>query len=142
MLSIGQLSKLTGCKIPTIRYYEDIGLLPLPSRSEGNQRRYQQRHVTRLKFILHARDLGFSLDAIRELSSLSESDQQCHEADSIAERQLQEVNRKINHLMALRRELQQMIDACRSGQSDGCSVMETLSDHRFCLDDHTEKATK
>ena len=67
--SIGKLSKLTQCKIPTIRYYEDIGLIPVASRSAGNQRRYNLSHLQRLQFIRHSRALGFNLNEIRQMDS-------------------------------------------------------------------------
>ena len=70
MLSIGELSRLTAVKIPTIRYYEKIGLLSEPLRSEGNQRRYAKRELERLSFIRHARDLGLPILSIRELIEL------------------------------------------------------------------------
>lgn len=65
MLSIGELSRATDCKVETIRYYEKIGLMPEPARSAGNQRRYGERHRDRLHFIRHSRQLGFSIEAIR-----------------------------------------------------------------------------
>jgi DNA-binding transcriptional MerR regulator len=83
MLSIGALSKRVGVKIPTIRYYEQVGLLPEPERSESNQRRYDGGGVDRLGFIRHARDLGFSIQAIRELIYLSEQpDRSCIDGSS------------------------------------------------------------
>ncbi len=66
-IPIGGLSERTGVKVETIRYYEQVGLLPPPERSDGNQRRYTRRHLERLAFIKHARDLGFSVDSIRTL---------------------------------------------------------------------------
>lgn len=72
MLSIGKLSAATGVKVPTIRYYEEIGLLPEAERSSGNQRLYGVKAQGRLAFIRHSRELGFSLDDIRELLSLSD----------------------------------------------------------------------
>ena len=71
MFSIGEVARATGVKVPTIRYYEMIGLLDDPGRTAGNQRRYGQGEVDRLAFIRHARDLGFSLDAVRALIRLS-----------------------------------------------------------------------
>ncbi|WP_144389857.1 MerR family transcriptional regulator, partial [Phaeobacter sp. 22II1-1F12B] len=65
MLTIGTLSKKTGTKVQTIRYYEQIGLMPEPGRTEGGQRRYDNAQLDRLSFIRHSRQLGFSLDAIR-----------------------------------------------------------------------------
>ena len=71
MLTIGELSRATGVKIPTIRYYEQMGLMAVAERSGGNQRRYESHDRERLSFIKHARDLGFTIEAIRELLELS-----------------------------------------------------------------------
>ena len=70
MLSIGALARRSGVKVPTIRYYEQLGLIDAPVRSDGNQRRYTDAQAQRLGFIRHARDLGLSLDAIRDLLRL------------------------------------------------------------------------
>jgi DNA-binding transcriptional MerR regulator len=84
-LSIGDLSRRTGCNIQTIRYYEQIGLLAAPPRTEGGQRRFAPGAVQRLGFIRHARDLGFDIAAIRELIALAgEPDRPCADADRIA----------------------------------------------------------
>ena len=71
-IGIGRLAELTGVKIPTIRFYEQNGLVPPPCRTEGRQRRYDESAVRRLHFIRHARDLGFSVEDIRQLLALSE----------------------------------------------------------------------
>ena len=92
MLTIGELSRRTGVKVPTVRYYEEIGLLPAPERSAGNQRRYADGDVDRLAFIRHARDLGFPLPAIRDLIELDGHPQKaCLDADRIAAEQLASV---------------------------------------------------
>lgn len=84
MLSIGTLAKRTGTKVQTIRYYEQIGLMPEPERTEGGQRRYGTQSHDRLAFIRHARQLGFSLEAIRELLDLSDSpEQSCAQIDAV-----------------------------------------------------------
>ena len=70
MFSIGDLSRRTGVKVPTIRYYEQMGLIAAPERSEGNQRRYSRQELERLAFIRHARDLGFPLEDVRRLLAL------------------------------------------------------------------------
>jgi DNA-binding transcriptional MerR regulator len=93
-IGIGDLARTTGCKVQTIRYYEEIGLMPEPARTAGNQRRYDQRHVDRLAFIRHSRELGFSLEAIRELLSLSDRPEQpCDAVDQLARRQLEQSSR-------------------------------------------------
>ena len=73
-LSIGQLGKAVATKIETIRYYEQIGLLPVPARTSGNYRSYADDHVRRLGFIRRARELGFSIAEIRELLGLAEAE--------------------------------------------------------------------
>lgn len=133
--TIGRLSKESGVKVQTIRYYEDIGLMPEPMRSEGNQRLYGGAQVARLKFIRHARDLGFGLPSIRELLTLGASPEQpCNEADAIARRHLADVADKIAQLTSLQTELERMVDQCSHGTISDCRVIEILSDHAQCLD--------
>ncbi len=133
---IGTLSALTGCKVPTIRYYEQTALLPVPARTEGNQRRYSGFHLKRLQFILHARALGFTLEDIRELISLSDQPATQHHADTIANKHLKSVSEKIVRLSALKQELERMLAGCQSGHSAQCQVIEVLSDHSLCHREH------
>ncbi|WP_306751757.1 MerR family transcriptional regulator [Paracoccus actinidiae] len=134
MLSIGKLSAATGVKVPTIRYYEEIGLLPEAERSAGNQRLYGTKAQERLAFIRHSRELGFSLDDIRELLSLSDRpDMSCAAADVIATRQLGSVKDRITRLQALQQELERMLTQCAQGTISDCKVIEVLSNHENCL---------
>ena len=137
MLSIGKLSATTGVKVPTIRYYEEIGLLPEAERSAGNQRLYGTKAQERLAFIRHSRELGFSLDDIRELLSLSDRpDMSCAAADVIATRQLGFVKDRITRLQALQQELERMLTQCAQGTISDCKVIEALSNHENCLHTH------
>ncbi|MFV1878054.1 MULTISPECIES: MerR family transcriptional regulator [Nioella] len=139
MLTIGGLGKKTGTKVQTIRYYEQIGLMPEPDRTEGGQRRYSLAALDRLSFIRHARQLGFSLDAIRELLDLGDHpDRPCEEADQIARRQLKQVEQRLQRLEALRQELKRMVHECSGGRTADCRVLEVLRDHSECLTDHNE----
>jgi Cu(I)-responsive transcriptional regulator len=139
MLTIGSLAKKTGTKVQTIRYYEQIGLMPEPGRTEGGQRRYGDDELDRLAFIRHARQLGFSLEAIRELLDLSDHPHRpCLEADAIARRQLKQVEQRLARLEALRTELKRMVHECSGGQTADCRVLEVLRDHSECLTDHDE----
>jgi len=138
MIPIGKLSEATGVKVPTIRYYEQIGLLPEPERSGGNQRLYGRRAQERLAFIRHSRDLGFPLEAIRELLSLSdEPDRPCDAADAIATRQLAAVDARITRLVALKSELERMLEQCACGTISDCRVIEVLGNHELCKHDHS-----
>lgn len=137
MFTIGDLSKATGVKVPTIRYYEQIGLLPEPDRSGGNRRLYDRAARERLAFVRHARDLGFSLDAIRELLDLSDDpERSCEAADDIARRQLREVKARLSRLDALRVELERMLDHCARGTIAECRVIEVLGNHALCAEAH------
>ena len=136
-LTIGKVSKATNCKVQTIRYYEDIGLIPQPDRTDGNQRVYEPLHVERIRFIRHARELGFSLKAIRDLLSLSDNPKQsCDAADSIAREQLHEVEQRIDRLQSLMKELERMIDQCSGGEVSDCRVIQVLGDHNQCVSEH------
>ena len=129
--AIGQLAKAGGCKVQTIRYYEEIGLLPAPPRSAGGQRVYGQPHMDRLVFVRHARQLGFPLDAIRELLTVTDDPHQpCAAIDAIAKAHLAEVDSRIARLEALREELARMIDQCRGGRVGDCRIIEALADHQ------------
>lgn len=137
MLPIGKLAKRTGTKVQTIRYYEEIGLMPEPGRTEGGQRRYGDAALDRLAFIRHARDLGFGLEAIRELLDLSDRpDRPCADVDAVARRHLADVERRIARLNSLRLELDRMLADCGAGRVSECRVLEVLRDHSECLTDH------
>lgn len=132
-LSIGELSRRTGVKARTIRYYEQIGLLNAPLRTEGRQRRYGADEAARLEFIRHARELGFEIDAIRELLELSgRPETSCARADEIARRHMGAIERRIAQLTALRDELGRMTEECRHGRVCECRVIQVLADHRQC----------
>lgn len=136
-VTIGRVAKATDCKAQTIRYYEQIGLLPTPFRSDGNQRLYGKMDVNRIKFIRHARDLGFSLSAIRDLLSLSEMpEDSCEAADKIAAYQLVDIEHRIVRLQDLKLEMQRMITQCKGGRIADCRVIEVLSNHALCHADH------
>ena len=138
-MRIRELAQQTGVTPPTIRYYEQIGLMLEPGRTEGGQRRYGQDELDRLAFIRHARQLGFPLGAIRELLELADNPQQsCTDADSIAQRQLKQVEQRILRLQALKKELKRMIAECSGGSVAECRVLEVLRDHSECLTAHNE----
>lgn len=137
MLSIGQLSTRAQVKVPTIRYYESIGLIAAPHRSDGNQRRYEPVALDRLTFIRHARDLGLSIDAIRDLLVLNANpDMPCDQAHLIANQHLKDLQRKITQLQQLSAELTRITQECHSDTVGHCKVLEALGDHDACKTDH------
>ena len=127
-LTIGELGRRTDTKVETIRYYEQVGLLPAPTRTPGNYRAYDTAHLKRLSFIRRSRELGFSIDQIRALLDLADQrERSCEAVDIIAKQHRGEVDRKIADLRALRRELDSMIDQCRHGTVAECRIIESLS---------------
>ncbi len=132
-IGIGELARRTGCKPETVRYYERIGLLRDASRTEGGQRRYDERAVRRLTFIRHARDFGFSVEAVRELLEMADHPEMpCHKVDVLVKHHLQEVESRLQRLAALRDELRRMVTQCAGGKVESCRIIEVLGDHRLC----------
>ncbi len=137
--SIGQLAKIAATKVQTIRYYEQKNLLDEPVRTEGGQRRYYKAALDRLKFIRHGREMGFSLDDIRELLELSdEKSCSCAQVDRIAQRHLEHINSRIKRLKSLQQELKRMLSSCQHGDVEDCRIIEVLQNHQLCNHDHGE----
>ena len=127
-MKIGELASATATKVETVRYYEKIELLPPPARTSANYRTYGNDHLARLSFIRRARDLGFTLEAVRELLTLSDDKaQSCDAVDGIARVHLTEIDRKVADLTALRGELDRIIGSCRHGTVADCKIIETLA---------------
>lgn len=136
-MAIGKLAVIAATKVQTIRYYEEIGLIRPFKRSEGGHRLYGPEDVKRLKFIRHARELGFGIEEIRELLVLTDNpDTSCSAADAIARSQLEQVEIRLEKLKALRKELKRMVEECKHGRVSHCRVIEILHDHRRCSSDH------
>jgi DNA-binding transcriptional MerR regulator len=138
MFSIGQLAARTGVKVPTIRYYEEIGLMRAAGRNAGNQRRFDQAALERLGFIRHARALGFSLDDIRALVEMSAHPHEpCAALNEIAREQLAATRIRISQLQSLEAELARIASACEGGEVGDCSVLAALGDHSQCDGPHS-----
>jgi Cu(I)-responsive transcriptional regulator len=127
-MNIGELARAADTKAETIRYYERIGLLPSPPRTEGNYRDYSAEHASRLVFTRRGRDLGFSIEQIRALLNLADhKEQSCEAVDAIAQEHLVEVKRKLANLLALRKELESLIRNCRHVTVAECRILEALA---------------
>jgi len=137
MRAIGRLARETGVKVATIRYYERVGLLLEAERSAGNQRLYDAAAVRRLAFIRHARELGFPLDAVRDLLRLAdEPERSCDAVDAIARRHLVLIRRRIARLQALEGELVRMLAQCEGERIAECRVIEVLGDPALRSGEH------
>ncbi|QCF26483.1 MerR family transcriptional regulator [Hydrocarboniclastica marina] len=124
----GELAKRTGCNIETIRYYEHIGLLPDPPRSENGFRRYEESHVIRLMFIRRARGLGFTLDEVRDLLRLVDGGHYtCAQVQGLALRHVDDIQRKIEDLRRMEQALKEMANQCSGDNVPKCPIVEILS---------------
>lgn len=132
-ITIGKLAKAADVKVPTIRFYEQIGLLPVAPRTENDRRFYDDATVRRLAFIKRARQLGFPIEAIRTLLDLSDHPERpCDDANTLAREQLSAVETKIVQLEALRSELARMVASGCDGSAGDCRVIEALASQELC----------
>ncbi len=126
-LTIGGLSKGTGCNIETIRYYERIGLMPTPPRSQGGHRLYDEEHLKRLTFIRRSRELGFTLKEVRDLLRLVDGGSYtCAEVRTLTLDHAGEVRRKIEDLRKLEDVLKEMAAQCEGGEVPQCPIIDAL----------------
>lgn len=130
--SIGVLATQAGCTVPTIRYYEEIGLLAVGPRTEGGRRVYGDAAARRLTFIRRCRDFGFSIEQVRELVDLVDHPQRpCLEVREIAAKHLGQVQAKLVELQALETSISQFVrscdSACAGGPAVDCTILEDLS---------------
>ena len=126
--SIGAVARLTGCKVPTIRYFEQIGLLPSAHRSPSGRRLFRADHVERLKFIRSCRTHGFSQDETRSLLELVDNpDLPCGEVTTIAARRLEMLKERKESLSALIVELERITEACKGGNMSECRIIGSLA---------------
>jgi DNA-binding transcriptional MerR regulator len=127
MMRIGVLAERTGTTVPTIRYYEQIGLLRPAARS-GGQRTYDNEDVRRLGFIRRSRDFDFSIEEIRSLLSLLQRGSSCTEARKLAERRLSELRRRLAELKALEASIASLVTACAEtcdgGAAPDCVILQ------------------
>ena len=126
-LKRAQLAQRVGCNLETIRYYEHIRLIPAPPRTPAGHRLYDERHVSRLHFIMRARELGFGIDEIRDLLGLVDSDQQtCAEVKARTEWHLADVRAKIERLQRIELVLADTAAKCTGEEVPECPVLEAL----------------
>ena len=131
-LLIGALAERTGCNVPTIRYYEEIGLLPRAARKAGGHRIYSEADMRRLLFIRRCRDFGFPIEQVRALVALMDEGQKnCNEARDLAQAHLTAVRSKIREMRALELSLSLFVEscnnACAGGPASACVILEDLA---------------
>ncbi len=131
MVTIGALSKQTGCHIETVRYYERIGVLLKPPRTEGGHRLYGKEHIKRLMFVRRSRELGFSLGEIRTLLKLVDGKQYtCREVKTLMEEHLGDIKKKISDLKRLQKTLADISSQCEGGMVPECPIIDALFEEK------------
>jgi MerR family transcriptional regulator, mercuric resistance operon regulatory protein len=142
LLSRGALAARTGCNIETIRYYEQIGILPPPPRSEGGHRLYGRALVKRLIFARRSRDLGFTLEEIRELLRLVDGGKYtCAQVEALARAHVEDIRRKVADLKKMQLVLERMVAQCGGGTIPDCPIVDTLFDAQRPLAPLRERAS-
>lgn len=127
MITIGKLSQETGVKIETIRYYENEGLMPEPSRKASGHRIYSIDQVRQLRFIKRGRELGFSLSDIRELIGAENRPPNCNDVSNLTERHLASIRAKIADLRKLEKRLSSIAKGCHQNDNPSCPIIDALS---------------
>ena len=130
---IGAIAKETGLSAKTIRYYEESGLIPKAERGENGYRLYNEKSVHRLRFVKRARDLGFSVEDVRNLLALWDDEERpSAEVKSVAQRHLNAIEEKIDKLQAMRKTLKHLIAGCHGDERPDCPILDDLAS----LEDH------
>lgn len=122
------LARLTGCNLETIRYYENIGVMPQPPRTSKNYRTYDDTHVARLRFVMRSRDLGFTLEEIRDLLGLVDGKAgTCADVQTLATRHISSVRAKIADLQRIEKVLSETVAQCSGDDVPECAVIDALA---------------
>lgn len=128
-LKIGELARMTGSQVETVRYYEREGLLPAPHRSDGNYRLYDLTHVEHLQFVLRCRSLDMTLNEIRELLKFRDSpEQNCGAVNELLDHHIEHVTTRIAELQSLEKQLKKLRKLCgQSQKAKDCQILQGLS---------------
>ncbi|WP_072659993.1 heavy metal-responsive transcriptional regulator [Mariprofundus micogutta] len=128
-MKIGELSKMTSVSIDTVRYYEQRGLIPRVARTQAGYRQYTSNDITRLKFIVQAKELGFTLDEIGQLLSISTDGRSCGQIKAVAEGKADEIKMRIQKLSHMRQILLTLAEQCeQTSDADTCPILKVLED--------------
>ena len=126
-MNIGQAAKATGVSAKMIRHYESVGLFPEATRTEAGYRQYTDKEVSTLRFIRHSRDLGFSVEQIRELLGLWQNRKRpSRQVKALAQAHLEELDAKLEDLQAMKATLEHLVHCCHGDDRPDCPIIETL----------------
>lgn len=127
-MNIGEAAKASGVSAKMIRHYESVGLFPEAARTDSGYRQYSDKEVNTLRFIRQSRDLGFSIEQIRELLGLWQNRRRpSRQVKALAQAHLEELDEKLKELQAMKATLQHLVDCCNGDERPGCPIIETLA---------------
>jgi Cu(I)-responsive transcriptional regulator len=128
MMNIGEAAKASGVSAKMVRHYESVGLLPAAQRSEGGYRLYDEKDIAKLRFVRHSRDLGFSIEQIRELLALwSDRRRPSRQVKALAQAHLAEIEAKLAELQAMQATLQHLVQCCHGDARPDCPIIDALA---------------
>jgi len=128
IMNIGEAAKACGVSAKMIRHYESVGLFPEAPRTDAGYRQYTAREVSTLRFIRHSRDLGFSIEQIRELLGLWQNQKRpSRQVKALAQAHIEELDAKLNELQAMKASLQHLVHCCHGDDRPDCPIIESLS---------------
>lgn len=135
LMNIGQAAKACGVSAKMIRHYESVGLFPEAGRTESGYRQYTDKEVSTLRFIRQSRDLGFSIDQIRDLLGLWQNRRRSsRQVKALAQAHIEELDAKLNELQAMKDTLEHLVDCCRGDERPDCPIISTLADEELALE--------
>lgn len=137
MMNIGQAATASGVSAKMIRNYEEVGLLPAAQRTDSGYRQYGAADVETLRFIRHARDLGFSLQAVGQLVGLwHDRGRPSREVKALALQHIQELDKKAKELLAMKAALEHLVHGCKGDDRPECPIIDSLASEMPCGDGH------
>ena len=128
VMNIGEAARASGVSAKMIRHYESLGLFPEAMRTEAGYRQYGEKDVNTLRFIRHSRDLGFSLEQIRELLGLWQDRRRpSRQVKALAQAHIQELDAKLQELQAMKATLAHLVHCCHGDDRPDCPIIDTLA---------------
>lgn len=129
LMNIGEAAKASGVSAKMIRHYESVGLFPEATRTESGYRQYGDKELSTLRFIRHSRDLGFSIEQIRELLGLWQNRRRpSRQVKALATAHIQELDQKLQELQAMKATLEHLVHCCHGDDRPDCPIIDTLAD--------------
>lgn len=133
-MNIGEAAKASGVSAKMIRHYEGVGLFPEAARTDSGYRQYSGKEVSTLRFIRQSRDLGFSIEQIRELLALWQNRKRpSRQVKALAQAHIEELEQKLKELQAMKATLEHLVDCCHGDDRPDCPIIETLADENAAV---------